>query len=161
AHALDPNKDVTRVQILSELYALIGRQAPDRAGEHARRLVEKDPDNPEVYRALGLAHLEAGRVDEAWCARRALVLLKQATPEEEASCRRHERRAHRKARGIFDEKAWTLVRDDAEDRVLSSIFALVSDAAVTPLAAPRKRFGLGPKARLDLSDPARALVKIF
>src|SRR5262249_11953476 len=64
AHALDPDKDATRVQILSELYALIGRTAPERAGEHARRLLERHPDNPEAYRALGRAHLDAGPVDE-------------------------------------------------------------------------------------------------
>src|SRR5262249_15141285 len=153
--------DPTRLQILSELYALIGRTAPERAGEHARRLVEKDPDNPEVYRALGRAGIEAGRVDEAWCACRALVQLKQATPEEEAFYRRHEPRAHRKARGILDDDAWAYVRDDGEDRAVSAIFALVWEAAVTPVAAPLKRFGLGPRTRLDLSDASRALVKIF
>lgn len=161
AHALDPEKDATRVQILSELYALVGQKAPDRAGEHARRLVEKDPDNPEVYRALARAHLEAGRTDEAWCACRALVVLKQATPDEEAFYRKHEKRARNKARGILDENAWAYVRDDAEDRAISSIFALVWDAAVAPLGAPLKRYELGPKARLDMSDPSRALVKIF
>ena len=38
---------------------------------------------PTSYRALGRTALEAGRIDEAWCVGRALVFLKQATPEEE------------------------------------------------------------------------------
>jgi tetratricopeptide (TPR) repeat protein len=161
AHALDPHKDPTRVQILGELYALVGRQAPERASDHASRLVEKDPENPEVYRTLARTCRDAGRIDEAWCACRALVLLKQATADEETFYRRHESRARRKAQGILDEGSWALVRDDAEDRVVSSILALVWDAAVAPLAGPLGRFGLGPRERLELSDDSRALAKIF
>ena len=43
-----------------------------------------DPDNPETYRAIGRASLAAARDDEAWCAARALVFMKQATADEQA-----------------------------------------------------------------------------
>src|SRR5262249_31946590 len=65
AHSLDTDKSPERVRILAELYALVGKQAPGKATDHAARLVDADPDNPEAYRAMGKACLEAGRLDEA------------------------------------------------------------------------------------------------
>jgi tetratricopeptide (TPR) repeat protein len=151
AHALDPQKDPRRVQILAEL---IGRQNPDKASEHATRLVENDPDNPDVWRALAVATLNAGKVDEAWCACRALVVRRQARPEEEAFYRRFENRERRRASNVLDEDGWAHVRDPGEDLALSWLFARVRDAAVLQVAGPRKRFELRPKEKLDLSDPA-------
>ena len=85
AHQLDPGKNPERVKILGELYALAGHTASggEDMVERAGKLVEADPTNPDAYRALGRACIDAGRLDEAWCVCRALVFLKQANPAEE------------------------------------------------------------------------------
>ena len=74
AHALDPEKQPERASVLAELYSLVGRKRPERVAEQATKLVEADPEHPDAYRALGRASLAAGRLDEAWCVSRALVL---------------------------------------------------------------------------------------
>lgn len=161
AHALDPGKSPDRVRILAELYARVSRRAPTLATGHAARLVDAEPDNPEVYRAMGRACLEAGRIDEAWCVSRALVLRKQATRDEEEFYRRHQQHERRKAKGVLDDEAWGLLRDDEEDRVVSAIFAIIWEGPVALRAGPAKSFQLQPKERINVEDGTRAIGKIF
>jgi tetratricopeptide (TPR) repeat protein len=161
AHSLDPEKSPDRVRILAELYALVGKQAPAKATDHAARLVDSDPDNPAVYRAMGRACLEAGRLDETWCVSRALVYLKQATKEEQEFYERYQARERRKAKGVLDDEAWAHLRDDAEDRIVSSIFALTWEGPVALRAGPAKSFQLKSKEKLKVEDGSRAIGKIF
>src|SRR6185295_18070251 len=109
-----------------------------------------DPTNPDSYRALGRASLEAGRIDEAWCVCRALVLLGRATAEEAALYRRHQAHEVRKATGILDEDSWALVRHPDEELAISAIFALVWEGAAALRAGPTKSFDLRPKERLAI-----------
>jgi tetratricopeptide (TPR) repeat protein len=148
AHSLDPEKSPRRARVLAELYAQVGKQLPAQVSERAAKLVETDPTNADAYRALGRSALEAGRTDEAWCVARALTLLKQAKPEEEALYRRHAKDEVRKATGILDEESWAHVRHAEEDRVISAIFAHVWEIPVALRAAPEelRAEGQGPAA---------------
>jgi tetratricopeptide (TPR) repeat protein len=161
AHELDPAGRPERVQILAELYARVGKAAGEQVAERAARLVEADPSNPDTYRALGRACLEAGRKDEAWCVCRALVVLKQATPAEEELYRRHQEHERRKANGVLDEDTWQLVRDPEEDRVLSSIFALTWEGPVSLRSGSRKSFELKDRDKLKVEGDTRPMSKIF
>jgi tetratricopeptide (TPR) repeat protein len=161
AHSLDPGKSPERSRILAELYSLVGIRDPKAVTERAARLVEANPDNADAYRALAKTSLEAGRVDEAWCACRALVALKVATPAEEALYRRHQAHEVRKATGILDEEAWALVRDEDEDVVISAIFALTWDGPVALRAGPPKSFDLRAKDRMQVEGESRVIAKIF
>ena len=161
AHSLDPDKSAERAGIIAELYALLGKQQPHQVTERAAKLVELDPRNPEVYRTLGRASLEAGRLDEAWCVARALVFLKQATAEEAALYKRLRAHEARKATGLFDEESWALVRHADEDRTISAIFALVWEGPVALRAGPPKAFDLKPKDRLPVEDGTGVIAKIF
>jgi golgin subfamily B member 1 len=161
AHSLDPHKSPERVRILAELYALVGKQAPAMATDHAARLVDSDPDNPDTFRAMGKACLEAGRVDEAWCVSRALVYRKQATPQEEEFHRKYQAYERRKAKGVLDDDTWSHVRDDGEDRVVSSIFALTWEGPVALRAGPPKSFQLKSKERIKVESDTGAIGKIF
>jgi hypothetical protein len=161
AHSLDAGKSPERVRILTELYGLVGKQAPAKATDHAARLVDAEPDNPEAYRAMGKACLEAGRLDEAWCVSRALVYRKQATPEEEQFYRRYQEHERRKARGVLDDDAWSVLRDENEDRIVSSIFALTWEGPVSLRAGTAKSFQLKSKEKIKVEDGSRAVGKIF
>jgi tetratricopeptide (TPR) repeat protein len=161
AHSLDAEKSPERVRILAELYALVGKHAPAKATDHAARLVDADPDNPEAYRAMGKACLEAGRIDEAWCVCRALVFRKQATPQEQEFYLRHQPHERRKAKGVLDEETWSQLRDDNENRLVSAIFALTWEAPVVLRAGPAKSFNLKPKEKIKVEDGSRAIGKIF
>lgn len=161
AHSLDPDKSPERVRILAELYALVGKQAPAKVTDHAARLVDANPDNPDVYRAMGRACLEAGRIDETWCVSRALVYRKEATPEEEEFYRRYQAHERRKAKGVLDDDTWAHLRDDNEDLLVSSIFALTWEGPVALRAGPAKSFQLKSKEKLKVEDGSRVLGKIF
>jgi tetratricopeptide (TPR) repeat protein len=162
AHALDPAKQPERVQIIAELYARVGTSGGgEDLTERARRLVEADPMNPDAYRALGRACMDAGRLDETWCVCRALVFLKQANPAEQEMYKKYEEHERRKAKGILDEEAWKLVRDPAEDQVISSVFALVWEGPVALRAGPPKSFELKESEKLKVEDSSRVMSKIF
>ena len=161
AHSLDPAKSPERVRILAELYALVGKQAPGKVTDHAARLVDAEPDNPDAYRAMGRACLEAGRVDEAWCVSRALVYRNQAKPEEQEFYRRYREHERRKAKGVLDDDTWAELRRDDEDLIVSSIFALVWEGPVALRAGPPKSFQLKSKEKLRVEDGSRPIGKIF
>ncbi len=163
AHQLDPAKNPERVKILGELYALAGHTASggEDMVERAGKLVEADPTNPDAYRALGRACIDAGRLDEAWCVCRALVFLKQANPAEEELYRRHQEDERRKAKGVLDEELWGLLRDPDEDRVVSAIFGLVWEGPVALRAGPPKSFDLKESEKLKVEDSSRVMSKIF
>jgi len=164
AHQLDPGKNPERVKILGELYALAGHTAAgggEDLVERAGKLVEADPTNPDAYRALGRACIDAGRLDEAWCVCRALVFLKQANPAEEELYRRHQEDERRKAKGVLDEELWALLRDPEEERVVSAIFGLVWEGPVALRAGPPKSFDLKESEKLKVEDGSRVMSKIF
>jgi tetratricopeptide (TPR) repeat protein len=161
AHSLDPEKSAQRAGILTELYGLAGKERPRQVAVQAAKLVEADPFNPEAYRALGRAALDSGKLDEAWCAARALVFLKQANADETALYKKFRQHEVRKATGFFDEDSWALVRHPDEDRTISAIFALVWEGAVALRAGPAKAFELKPKERLPVEDGTRVIAKIF
>ncbi|MEO8705170.1 MAG: tetratricopeptide repeat protein [Kofleriaceae bacterium] len=156
AHALDPDKSPHRTRLLAELYAATGAKP-----ETSAKLVTVDPTNPDAYRALGRTSLEAGRLDEAWCVARALVLLKQATPQEAALYKQYKPDEVRKATGILDEDSWSLVRHPDEDRAISSIFAMIWEGPVALHAGPAKSFDLKPKERMPIEHDTRVVAKIF
>ena len=161
AHSLDAAKSPDRAAKLAELYTMLGKRAPQQASQRAAKLAELDPMSPEAYRAIGTASLQAGKVDEAWCAARALVFLKQATPEETALYKQHRAREARKATGYFDEASWSYVAHPGEDRTISQIFALVWQGPVATRSGPVKAFDLRPKERLPVEDGTRMIAKLF
>ncbi|NVB81133.1 MAG: tetratricopeptide repeat protein [Kofleriaceae bacterium] len=161
AHTLDPEKSGHRTRILAELYAKTGTKRPAQASERAAKLVEVDPTNADPYHALRRTALAAGRTDEAWCVSRALVFLKQADKDEQALYRRYQQLETRKARGILDDDAWSYVRHADEDLIISTIFSMTWEAAVSLKAGPAKAFELKPKERLAIEESTGIVAKIF
>ncbi|HEU0034943.1 MAG TPA: tetratricopeptide repeat protein [Kofleriaceae bacterium] len=160
AHSLDPEKSPQRSRVLAELYAQVGGKQAE-VKDRAAKLVEVDPTNPDVYRVLGKTALDEGRIDEAWCVARALVVLKQANSQEEALYRRYQAQEVSKARGILDDDTWANVRHPEEDRTISGVFALTWEAAVALKAGPAKSFELKEKERMPVEDGTGVVAKIF
>ncbi len=155
AHALDPAKSPERAKILADLYARTGAVKP------TAKLVEADPTNPDAYRTLAQTALAAGRIDEAWCACRALVVLKQATFDEELLYKKYQLHEVRKVKGVLDADAWAQLRHPDEDRVISSIFALVWEPLVALRAGTAKSFDLREKDRIPVEEDNRVVARIF
>ncbi len=155
AHSLDPDKAPMRGRILADLYARIG------ATEPVSRLAEAAPTSPEAYRALVTTSLAANHIDEAWCAARALVVLKHANFDEELLYRKYQPHEVKKAKGVLDEAAWQHVRHPDEDRVISAIFSIVWSSLVALRAGSPKSFDLRPRERLPIEDDPRVVAKIF
>ncbi len=78
---LDPD-NVERHAILAELYQRTSGGSPASAAEEHHALLALDPARADSYRALREIYVAAKRMDQAWCACRALVFLERATPEE-------------------------------------------------------------------------------
>jgi tetratricopeptide (TPR) repeat protein len=160
AHSLDKQKSPDRASILAELYALRGPES-SQVTRRAAKLVEGDPDNVDAYRALERTAIEAGRIDEAWCVARALVVLKKAGVGEQALYKRYQHEEVRKASGILDDETWKHVRHTEEDRTISAIFALIWEGPTSLRAGPAKTFELKAKERMPVEDGERVIAKIF
>ena len=161
AHSLDPQKSPQRGRLLAELYGKVGANQPTHTSLRAAKLVADDPSNPDAYRAVGRTAMEAGRVDEAWCVARALVFLKQATPQEQALYQQYQAQEARKATGIIDDDAWALVRQPEESQTLGAIFALIWEAVAAVRGGPPKSFELKAKERMPVEHDTRVVAKIF
>lgn len=160
AHALDPVKQPDRIKVIAELYAQVGSSAEQDMVERASRLVESDPSNPDAFRALARACIDAGRIDEAWCVCRALVFLDKAQPAEEELFRKHLDRARRAAEGTLDHDSWRWLRDADESRTISAIFSIIWEAPVALRAGPPKSFGLKDRDKLKPDNGSRQLAKV-
>lgn len=161
AHSLDPQKNTQRSKILAGLYSTTGTSQPTHTAMRASKLVADDPTNPDAYRAIGKSAFEAGRIDEAWCVARALVFLKQANDGEQALYAQYRTQETRKATGIIDEDAWSLVRHPDESQVLGAIFALIWEGVAAARGGPPKSFDLKPKERMQVENDSRVVAKIF
>jgi len=87
ARSLNPD-DLERRTILAELYQLTSDSPRSAADEH-HAVLARDPGRAESYRALEEIYKRARRMDQAWCACRALVFLERATPTETELYRRY------------------------------------------------------------------------
>ncbi len=87
ARSLNPD-DLERRTILAELYQLTSDSPTSAADEH-QAVLARDPGRADSYRALKELFLKARRMDQAWCACRALVFLERATPAETELYRRY------------------------------------------------------------------------
>jgi len=161
AHSLDPDKAGMRGRILTELYARIGAKPPEPVAVAAPVAALVSAPIADDYHALARTHLDAGRIDEAWCVCRALVQLKDATFDEELLYRKYQAHEIRKATGILDEDAWAHLRHADEDRVISAIFALVWESVVALRAGSPKSFDLKAKERIPVESDPRVVAKIF
>lgn len=155
AHSLDPDKSPVRARILADLYGKIG------ATEPVAKLVETAPTTPDAYRALLGTSLAANNTDAAWCAARALVVLKSASFDEEMLYRKYQPHEVKKAKGVLDEAAWNQIRHPDEDRVISAIFSIVWESLVALRAGSPKSFDLRAKDRLPIEEDPRVVAKIF
>lgn len=161
AHALDADKAPMRSKILAELYARLGAARPETTRAAAAKLAEVDPDSSGAYRLLASSSLQAKRIDEAWCAARALVVLKRATFEEELLYKRYQRLETKKASGVLDEQSWGSVRHPDEDRAISALFSIVWEPLAMLRAGTVKGFELRPKDRMPIETDTRVVAKIF
>lgn len=131
------------------------------------RAVTAPPERPSLpsnvadgYRAIGQTAAAAGRVDEAWCVMRALVLIRAATPDERALYMHYRPQERREATGMLDEDSWSFVRHADEDRTISAIFAQIWQSAALQLAQPTEAFELKPKERVPVEDGGRLIARI-
>ncbi len=139
--------------ILAELHALEGQ--PGEAAAQAFELVTLDPADPSGYHELARRRLDAGQLDGAWCACQVLVVLGQATEDEQRFYEEGRRHSTAQAQRPLEGGDWALLtwagKPQAIDRVL-----LATHEVVGPLMAHTpKQLGLNPrKDQLNLEAPS-------
>ncbi len=144
ASSLD-NDRVTHQNILLDLY----RKSPtvsidqiDKAIERRQRLVAHEPFVAEHYRELRSLYARSKRPDEAWTAARALVFLDAADPDEQDDFQAQRAHSGLFSTGQLGAADWEELRHADEDRTISTILGLASEAVVRDSALPARRLGL-------------------
>jgi len=137
ARDLDPT-NIERREILAELYITAGPDSADKAVAEHQAMLDMYPTKYDSYIQLGRTFLKAGRYDEAWCVCRALVFMGQATEEALKFYERYNTRKLIRAKQRLAPDRWKHIYHPDEDRLISSIMAMVwQDVSVLRAKSPR------------------------
>jgi tetratricopeptide (TPR) repeat protein len=152
AQRLDPS-DRERAEMLADRFA----DHPGRFFAEAVRvhgdLLQLNPYRIESYQALRKLYTEAKQVDAAWCVCQALVVLKNASPDEEAYFTAH-RSTEPVAGGPLDAADWDLLRHPDQDPLLTDILAQVTPAVLAERASSLESLGVSPGQLITDGDGA-------
>jgi tetratricopeptide (TPR) repeat protein len=129
ARSLSPD-NLDRRAILAELYQLTS-DSPTTAAEEHHAVLARDPGRVDSYRALKDIYARAGRMDQAWCACRALVFLERATPAEIELYRRYRSRSIAEFKApITPEMRSRLVHPDESGLIALALGVVRAEAAI-------------------------------
>jgi tetratricopeptide (TPR) repeat protein len=161
---LDPD-GVGRHQILAELYQLSGPESYDKAVGAYRHLVKTAPDFAAMavhMKTLRRLYMEMRQYDRAWCVTAALSFLRKADGEEQQFHEQYKPKGFARARSRLTEELWLRnIYHADEDRYVSSIFAIVSQAVAYARAKEHKDWGLKRKDRRDVATDQLLFSKVF
>ncbi|MDB4980275.1 MAG: Tetratricopeptide 2 repeat protein [Myxococcales bacterium] len=161
---LDPD-GIGRHQILAELYQLSGPDSYEKAVGAYRHLVKVSPDFGAMavhMKTLRKLFTEMRQYDRAWCVTSALAFLRKADGEEQQFYEQYKPKGFARAKSRLTEELWLRnIYHPDEDRYVSSIFALVSQAVAVARAKEHKDWGLKRKDRRDVATDQLLFSKVF
>ena len=128
ARSVNPD-DLERRAILAELYQLTCDTPTSAAAEH-HAVLARDAGRVGSYRALEKIYRRAGRMDQAWCACRALVFLDRAEAAEQSFYRRYLSKSLVQYRApIGAEMGGRIVHRDESGTIALALSAILAVAA--------------------------------
>lgn len=118
------------------------------------RRIRRDPRDAEHVRALYRAFDRTGDADRRFCAAQALVFLGAATPDEQATYKKHHDGSLIKPTSSLSSDAWRrLLTHPEQEPLIGEIFAVVVSAVllgrVTALRMAKQLPALDPAKRID------------
>ncbi len=161
AAQLDPD-NLTRHEILAELYLAPGVEQYDKAIASHHTLIKHKWDNIESYKALRRIYMDTRQYDKAWCVCQALTFLRRADQEEAAFYEQYKPRGFARARQrLTDELWWKCIFHPDEDRFIGAILGALWHPVGTMIAQPHKMFDLKRKDKVDLATSQLLFGKVF
>ena len=160
---LDPDA-TPRHQILAELYQLSGPESYDKAVNEYRHLIKMTQDFGQmaVYmKTLRGLFMAMQQYDRAWCVGAAMTFLRKADAEEQQFFEQYKPKGFVRAKARLTEDLWKNIYHADEDRVVSHIFATVSQAVAGARAKEHKDWGLKRKDRRDVATDQLLFSKVF
>ena len=160
---LDPDA-TPRHQILAELYQLSGPESYDKAVNEYRHLIKVTQDFGQmaVYmKTLRGLFMAMQQYDRAWCVGAAMAFLRKADAEEQQFFEQYKPKGFVRAKARLTEDLWKNIYHADEDRVVSHIFATVSQAVAGARAKEHKDWGLKRKDRRDVATDQLLFSKVF
>ncbi len=139
ACSLDADR-MTNHRILVDLYEGAGADKLEKAIARRRLLLEKEPRNPEHYKALRSLFVRTRQMDRVFCVCRALEFMEAADDRERAFYRRNMSANLSWPVRPMNSEMRSRFRDSQVDPLVSRIFGLVAEivaqeAAVSPAQA--------------------------
>ena len=161
AAQLEP-ENLTRHEILAELYLAPGVEQYDKAIASHHTLIKHKWDNIESYKALRRIYMDTRQYDKAWCVCQALTFLRRADQEEAAFYEQYKPRGFARARQrLTDELWWKCIFHPDEDRFIGAILGALWHPVGTMIAQPHKMFDLKRKDKVDLATSQLLFGKVF
>ncbi|MBN2343641.1 MAG: tetratricopeptide repeat protein [Deltaproteobacteria bacterium] len=151
ASNLDP-ENVTRHEILAELYSKMDNCLDDAVREHMALIAQK-PYKVDSYKALRRLYFEHRQYDKAWCLCATLAFLKKADAEEQQFFEQYRTKGTVRAQARLDNERWIkdLFHKD-ESVYIGKIFELVTNAVRSFKILPIKNYGLKKSQKRPHND---------
>jgi tetratricopeptide (TPR) repeat protein len=161
AVGLDPD-NMTRHEILAELYIVAGPEYSQKAVSEHQTLIKSSPFKIESYKALRKIYMDTRQYDKAWCLCSTLSFLKKADPEEQQFYEQYKQRGFVRAKARMTDELWHRhVFHPEEDRYIGHILAICAPVVGQLTARPHKGFGLKRKEKRDLATDQLLFSKVF
>ncbi len=162
AATLEPN-NMQRHQILAELYELLGgEEALTKAIGEYQWILKADPGNVDVYKKLFSVYRDTRQYDKAWCVASALAFHRRADPQEMRLFEEYRQKGLVRARQRMGEDLWTkYIFHPDENRIISSIFAIIAPAVAAATGRPLKQYGLKRKEARNLVTDQLMFTRLF
>lgn len=162
AQTVDPD-DLTRQELLADLYASDPARYLDKSVAAHAALLKHNPYRAESYKALRRLYTDTKRADAAWCVCQALWTLNLAEPDEERFFRRLRSESPAPAQAVLRDEDWLglLLHPDAEP-LLTSVFALIEPTVIATRSQSLDELGYDARYALDLaSHPSPICQTVF
>jgi tetratricopeptide (TPR) repeat protein len=157
--------NVSRHQILAELYQVQGPECYDKAIREYRLLIAKAKEPKDMVPSLKILrrlYAELGKYDHVWCVSSTLAYLKQADAEEMRFFEQYRSKGLARVKSRLTEENWQkhLFHAD-EDRYVSAVLANISQTVIAIRAQEHKDYGVKRKDRRDLGSDQLMLSRVF
>lgn len=158
AQAFDPD-DRKRIEKLAELYSADPEQYLDKAFQAQTQILRRNPYRVESYKLLRKMFTDARRADASWCLCQALSVLNLAEPDEERFYKRHRASNAAPAQAVLADDDWERLAHPDQDRLLTSVFAMIQPVIVRARTQPLEQTGYDPRFAVDITQSADPVVQ--
>ncbi len=161
---LEPD-NLSRHQILAELYQVQGPESYDKAIRELRLLINQASEPKDMVPALKTLrrlYAELGRYDQVWCVASTLSYLKQADAEETRFFEQYRNKGLSRVKARLTEENWQRqIFHAGEDRYVSLVLANISQTVVAIRADEHRVYGIRRKDKRDLATDQLMLARVL